>query len=193
MLGNTLENAIASLAELARPSLFSRVSQHTARNRLRFESHFYSLFFSVFTSSRSSKSLGKLAVLPCLDILRLADGSGLDEPIRRVLGRVYSNRRVGSGLTCSLSLLAGGCLGDGLSTVGGLDLDVRGGLAHTLGLGLAEHNVTGRGLLASGRRLGHGALVGRVSCGSLFLTTAQTSGGTTVIDRGLVVELLFKL
>jgi hypothetical protein len=51
-------------------------------------------------------------------------------------------------------------------------------------------------VLASGRRLGDGALVGRVSQRSLLLTSAQTGGGTSVRDDGTglaVVELFLQL
>lgn len=162
---------------------------------------------AVFTSSRggrrrerpyrSGESLGKLALLllSALDVVRLANRCGLDEAVRRRFGRVFNSSR-GSSLTCAMGLLASGCLGHGLSAVGRVDVDIRGGgLTHTLGLGSAEHDVVG-GVLASGRRLGDGALVGRVSQRSLLLTSAQTGGGTSVRDdrTGLaVVELFLQL
>jgi hypothetical protein len=146
---------------------------------------------------QSGKGLGKLALLllSALDVVRLANRCGLDEAVRRRFGRVFYSSR-GSSLTCAMGLLASGSLSDGLSTIGRVDIDVRsGGLAHTLGLGSTEHDVVG-GVLAGGRRLGNGALVGRVSQRSLLLTSAQTGGGTSVRDDGTglaIVELLLEL
>jgi hypothetical protein len=73
-----------------------------------------------------------------------------------------------------------------------VNLSVRGGLAHTHGLGLSENDVVSGGGLASvgGRRDNATAVLG-----SLLFTSAQSGSGVAVVASSVVVavKLLLEL
>ena len=98
--------------------------------------------------------------------------------------------RRGSCLTCTSSLLARRGLSDGLASARGVDLNVRGGLAHTLSLGLSKNDVGTGGCLASvgSRRYDAAAVLG-----GLLFTSAQSGSRVAIVARSIVVELLLEL